>query len=58
MSAYSDALAFDGTLIISGILVQDEEVIVEKARQCGLNYKSQLKENNWLSIIFKKEEGI
>jgi len=58
MSAYSDTLAPDGTLIISGILVQDKEVIVEQAKQCGLIYKSQMKENNWLSIIFEKEEGI
>jgi len=58
MGAYSDTMLPGSILIISGILVRDEEAIVEKARQHGLICKSQLMENNWLSIIFEKGKGI
>ncbi len=54
MLAYCDSLRYKGTLIISGILPQDKEIILEKAKDCGLIFKSVLQENNWLSIIFEK----
>lgn len=58
LSAYSDALSSDGTLIISGILTRDKDIIVDEASQNGLIFLNQIQENNWLSIIFKKREGI
>lgn len=58
MQAYSELLIPGGVLIISGILIQDQEAIVEKAANYDMIRKSQLEENNWLSIIFKKVAGI
>lgn len=55
MTAYSRALFADGILIISGILKQDEEVILKEGYGCGLRSKTITQENNWLSIIFTKE---
>ncbi|HMP91477.1 MAG TPA: 50S ribosomal protein L11 methyltransferase, partial [Phnomibacter sp.] len=47
-------LAANGTLVLSGILQQDETDIKNCFEQRGLQTFKQLERNNWLAIIFKK----
>jgi ribosomal protein L11 methyltransferase len=51
---YTEALKPYGTLIISGILIDDKDKIVESAEKTGLKYCSSHCENKWLSIKFTK----
>lgn len=41
-----------GLMMVSGILDNDEKVIVEAAQHCGLNVKNILRLNGWLAISF------
>ena len=58
MSSYSATLVSDGVLVISGIRVQDKEIILEEAKRSSFQFRSLIQENNWLSIIFEKVERI
>lgn len=44
----------DGWLLVSGILAEDETIIVETAEKSGFRKKSQTQRGNWLCIFFEK----
>jgi ribosomal protein L11 methyltransferase len=39
-----------GVLLLSGIMVQDEKIILENARKQGLQRQQQVEQDNWLAI--------
>lgn len=49
---WSKLLKPDGLMMVSGILDNDEKVIVEAANQVGLSVKNILRLNGWLAISF------
>jgi len=51
---YFKALKDHGTLIISGILSVDKEVLLAKAKDCGFTFVSSFYENNWISLNLRK----
>jgi len=54
MPLYSDHLFNKGILIISGILTEDVQYVLNAAYRCGLNHVSTEEESNWLSLSFVK----
>jgi ribosomal protein L11 methyltransferase len=54
MPAYYNALKDNGIIILSGILSADEEIVKNKARECGLTFVSSYCENNWISLNLRK----
>ncbi len=57
MPAYVERLSNDGYLIMSGFYTQDIPTIQEKAENLGLTYQSFREDNNWVSIIFYKNQS-
>ena len=53
MPAYKEHLFEQGLLIISGILAEDVQYILNEAYRCGLNHLSTGEESNWISLTFK-----
>jgi ribosomal protein L11 methyltransferase len=43
----------NGVLIVSGVLLNDENDIIRKAMSSGLKVKDKLKNNGWLAISFQ-----
>jgi ribosomal protein L11 methyltransferase len=54
MPVYYDHLKAHGTLVISGILASDKDIVQEKAEQCGFTFVSSSYENNWISLNLRK----
>lgn len=54
LSNYFTSLKDSGTLILSGILTSDKDVILAKARECGYTFISSFYENNWISLNLRK----
>lgn len=44
----------DGTVLMSGLLVEDKEVIVQAAEANGFNLKAYKDEQNWIALCFVK----
>jgi ribosomal protein L11 methyltransferase len=42
-----------GTLIVSGILQNDESIVVSEAEQAGLQKQRMVENNGWLAITFQ-----
>lgn len=55
MAAYSGCVGPGGSLLISGFLSEDREVLLKAAGQFGFNEKSSFMEKNWMMIHLKKE---
>lgn len=54
MKYYFQHLKVNGELIISGILNTDREIILKETNQLNLSFISELYENNWISLKFRK----
>lgn len=54
MNMYISRLNEGGLLILSGLLVSDREVILEKASEEGISFLNEKCENNWISLKFRK----
>ena len=54
INRYLLKLKINGMLIISGILKKDREVLISKAGSEGVSFMSELCENKWISLIFRK----
>jgi len=52
--AYVKSLREGGDLLLSGILVSDKEVIHDSAANNGLTYVTEVVNNNWLALHYKK----
>jgi len=51
---YAAHLADQGILIVSGILAEDVQFVLNAAYQCGLNHLNTMEESNWISLSFVK----
>ena len=55
MSVYTAHLFNNGLVIVSGILAEDAQYILNEAYRCGLKHLSTVEECNWISLTFVKE---
>ena len=58
MGKLSASLRVAGSIIMSGILIEDREIIIRSAEDNGLIFNSIGEENGWIAIVFKKNMGI
>lgn len=55
MSVYKAHLFDQGMLIVSGILAEDVQFVLNEAYRCDLKHLSTREECNWISLTFVKE---
>jgi ribosomal protein L11 methyltransferase len=55
LPALSNLLKTNGWLLISGILLTDEEIVTEAAKAAGFTKKEMKSRGNWLCGVFEKE---
>lgn len=51
---YSKHMCKTAELILSGILIEDESIILESAEKAGLSYKSSRSLDKWMMMIFQR----
>lgn len=56
MSVYTEHLLDQGLLVISGILAEDVQYVLNEAYRCGLKHLSTGEESNWISLTFVNAE--
>lgn len=56
MSEYTAHLVENGILLISGILAEDVQYILNEAYQCGLDHLNTMEESNWICLTFVKQK--
>ncbi len=54
LPAYTLSLKEHGTLILSGILKDDKDAVLAKAKECGFTFNSSFYDNNWISLNLSK----
>ncbi len=54
MGSLYQKLEADGTILMSGLLVEDEQVIMEAAIGAGFVFSRILVQGNWIALIFNK----
>jgi ribosomal protein L11 methyltransferase len=54
MDSLHDKLAPQGMILMSGLLEDDEKIIVDAAANVGLQNKSVTRRNGWISLMFSK----
>lgn len=54
MSVYVSHLVHKGSLLLSGILAEDAQYVLNEAYRCDLLHKSTEEESNWISLSFIK----
>jgi ribosomal protein L11 methyltransferase len=52
MSEYTSHLVVGGRILVSGILAEDAQYVLNEAYQCGLNHENTKEESNWISLSF------
>ena len=52
MSEYASHLVVGGRILVSGILAEDAQYVLNEAYQCGLNHENTKEESNWISLSF------
>jgi len=57
MSKYTEHLLDQGLLVISGILAEDVQYVLNEAYRCGLKHLSTGEESNWISLTFVNAES-
>jgi len=55
MSVYCKHLLDNGLLIVSGILAEDVQYVLNEAYRCGLMHLSTGEDANWISLTFTKQ---
>ena len=55
MLKYNDHLVEKGVMILSGILAEDVQYVLNAAYQCGLSHMNTMEESNWISLCFVKQ---
>jgi len=55
MRIYTDHLVEKGIMMVSGILAEDVQYILNEAYQSGLNHLNTLEESNWIALSFVKQ---
>lgn len=56
ISVYTAHLFEQGLLVVSGILAEDAQYVMNEAYRCGLSHISTGEEANWISLTFSKQE--
>lgn len=51
---YTNVLADEGILLLSGFYESDMPAIIEKAKECGLSFVENIERNNWVAVKLKK----
>lgn len=54
MGELYDRLATGGTIIMSGLLVADREIIVDAATAQGFLFKKIMEQSGWIALLFEK----
>ena len=57
MSVYTEHLYDQGLMVISGILAEDVQYVLNEAYRCGLKHLSTGEESNWISLTFVNAES-
>ena len=57
ISVYTAHLFEKGLLLVSGILAEDAQYVMNEAYRCGLSHISTGEEANWISLTFSKQES-
>ena len=52
MSEYTGHMAEQGILLISGILTEDVQYILDEAYRCGLDHLNTQEDSNWICLTF------
>jgi ribosomal protein L11 methyltransferase len=52
MSIYTEHLLDQGLMVISGILAEDVQYVLNEAYKCNLEHLSTGEESNWISLTF------
>lgn len=55
IEAYSQKLVNGGSLLLSGFYVDDEQDLIEKAKEFGLSKKTETNRENWAMLAFTKQ---
>jgi len=58
MSVYTEHLLDQGLMVISGILAEDVQYVLNEAYRCELKHLSTGEEANWISLSFKKQSNL
>ncbi len=56
MSVYTEHLLDQGLMVISGILAEDVQFVLNEAYRCDLKHLSTGEESNWISLTFTNAE--
>jgi len=56
MSVYTEHLLDQGLIVISGILAEDVQFLLNEAYRCDLKHLSTGEESNWISLTFTNAE--
>ena len=54
ISIYVNHLSSKGLVIVSGILAEDVQYVLNAAYQCSLSHVNTMEESNWISLCFVK----
>jgi ribosomal protein L11 methyltransferase len=52
MSEYINHLVSGGRILVSGILAEDAQFVLNEAYRCGLHHENTQEESNWISLSF------
>jgi len=52
IKAYTDHLSDKGLMLLSGILAEDVQYVLNEAYRCGLDHLNTREESNWISLTF------
>jgi ribosomal protein L11 methyltransferase len=52
LSVYTEHLFEKGMVLLSGILAEDVQYVLNEAYRCGLNHLNTQEESNWISLTF------
>jgi ribosomal protein L11 methyltransferase len=58
MSVYTEHLLNGGLLLISGILAEDVQYVLNEAYRCDLKHLNTGEEANWISLTFMKQTNL
>ena len=54
MSEYTKHLVDEGRLLVSGILAEDTQYVLNEAYRCGMHHENTEEESNWILLSFSK----
>ncbi len=54
MSEYTGHLVDEGRILLSGILAEDAQYVLNEAYRCGLHHENTEEESNWICLSFIK----